>query len=300
MELKKSLNEKIYPLYNLKGEDFFLIKQAINLIKSVTITDLEEFNYVKLEAEKLKSNDILIQLETLPIASNYRLVVLENPSAEIVKFLNKYEFTSELVVVCVNADKLTSAETVDCSKLDRADLTKYILNYMAKQNLSIEERALDYLIDATGGAISQIVNELNKISAYALETNVVDINMATNLVSNSSEYVIYMLTNAIDSKDYASYQSVLNSMSKSQTYNEIFSYLGKYFKRMQYVAINKDDGELSTVLGIKPYAVKLARQNVSKNGVKYYISLYEKYIDLDYRIKSGKISTYNALFELIF
>ena len=95
---------------------------------------------------------------------------------------------------------------------------------MAKQNLSIEERALDYLIDATGGAISQIVNELNKISAYALETNVVDINMVTNLVSNSSEYVIYMLTNAIDSKDYASYQSVLNSLSKSQTYNEIFSY----------------------------------------------------------------------------
>ena len=109
-----------------------------------------------------------------------------------------------------------------------------------------------------------------------------------------------MLTNAIDNKNYASYQQVLNDLSKGQTQYEIFSYMGKYFKRMQYIALNKNDEELAKILNIKPYAVKLSRQNVARNGVKYYLNLYEKYINLDQKIKSGKISSTSALYELIF
>ncbi|MBR4999158.1 MAG: hypothetical protein IKY10_04680, partial [Clostridia bacterium] len=96
------------------------------------------------------------------------------------------------------------------------------------------------------------------------------------------------------------YQQILNQMAKSQTLNEIFSYMGKYFKRMQYVALNKNDDELGKILKIKPYAVKMSRQSVNKNGVKFYINLYEKYVNLDFKIKSGKISVSNALYELIF
>ena len=76
--------------------------------------------------------------------------------------------------------------------------------------------------------------------------------------------------------------------------------MGKYFKRMQYVALDKDDERVAKILNIKPYAVKMSRQSVSKNGVKFYISLYEKYVELDYKIKSGKISATNALYELIY
>ena len=76
--------------------------------------------------------------------------------------------------------------------------------------------------------------------------------------------------------------------------------MGKYFKRMQYIALSKDDTELSKILGIKPYAITMSRQNISKNGVKYYVNLYQKYIDLDQKIKSGEITPINALFELIF
>ena len=77
-------------------------------------------------------------------------------------------------------------------------------------------------------------------------------------------------------------------------------YMGKYFKRMQYISLNKNDDELAKILNIKPYAIKMSRQNIAKNGVKYYLSLYEKYIELDHKIKSGKISATNALYELIF
>ena len=301
IELNKNLKEEIKPLYNLKGEDFFLIKQAITNIKSATVMNFEEFNYVKLDASKMKSNEVEELVLALPIGNDYRLVVLENPSIDVVKYLNQHNFEDNtIIIVCVNAENLTKGEQVDCSQMDKVDVTKYVMNVLSKNTISIEAEALDYLLEATSCNMTKIVNELKKLTAYCVDSKVITMDIVTNLVANSDEYAIFMLTNAIDNKDYAKYQQILNQMAKSQTLNEIFSYMGKYFKRMQYVALNKNDDELGKILKIKPYAVKMSRQSVNKNGVKFYINLYEKYVNLDFKIKSGKISVSNALYELIF
>jgi len=301
IELNKKLKEEVKPLYNIKGDDLFLVKQALTNLKGYIIKDLEEFNYISLEGEKIKKEHLFEQIETLPIGNEFRLVVLHNPNQDIVKFLNKQNFNeSSTVLVCVNAENLTNAELIDCSKLERADITKYVLNYLSKCNLSIQEQALDYVIDATNANMSKIVNELNKISAYCVDCEVVTMDIVTNLVANSSEYAIFMLTNAIDNKDYSTYQKILNDLTKSKSQGEIFSYLGKYFKRMQYIALSKNDEELAKILSIKPYAITMSRQHIARNGVKFYINLYQKYIDLDHKIKSGKMSATNALYELIF
>ena len=301
IELNKKLKEKVEPLYNIKGEDFFLVKQAITNLKAFLIKDLEEFNFASIDAEKIKKEVVNEQILTLPFVNEYRLVVLNNPNQEVVKFLNQLNLNEfDSVIVCVNAQNLTVGEEVDCSKLERSDIYKYILNYLSKQSLSIEERALDYIIEATNANMSNITNELNKIASYCVDSDMITMDVVANLVSSSSDYAIYMLTNAIDNKDYTSYQKILHDLSKSQSQGEIFSYIGKYFRRMQYIALNKNDEELAKILSIKPYAVKMSRQAVNKNGVKYYLNLYEKYVTLDYKIKSGDITPANALYELIF
>lgn len=301
IELNKKLKEKVENVYNIIGSDLFLVKQAITNIKNFLVKDLEEFNYIKLDADKMKIEEAEATISMLPMCNDYRLVVLCQPSVDVVKLINKYDFTdSQSVIVCVNADKLQVGEKIDCEQLDKSDITKYVLNYLAKFKLSIQEQALDYIIDATNSNMSKIVNELNKICCYALDEDLINMSMVTNLVSNSNEYAIYSLTSAIDNKDYLSYQKILNEMSKSLSRAEVFSYMGKYFKRMQYTALNKNDEDVAKILNIKPYAVKMSRQFVTKNGIKYYINLYEKYVELDYKIKSGQISIKNALYELVF
>ena len=299
IELNKSLKNEIKHLYVLTGDDVFLLNSAVNLIKTATINNLEEFNFAKLDGTAITKSEFAAQLETLPIGNDYRMIVVDAPSNEVCLYLQKYQFEDFQVVVVKNA-KLNAGEQVDCTKLDRADICKYIINFLTKRQMTIEEQALDYIIDATGGNMSKINNELLKIVSYLQWQTVVSINVATNLIANSSEYVSYMLTNAIDTKSYTDYQKILNTMSKSQTAGDIFAFLGKYFKRMQYIALNKDDAKLSSILAIKPYAIKMSRQNIAKNGTKFYISLYQKYVDLDYKIKSGKISAENALYELVF
>ena len=303
IELNKSLKTKIESVYKIVGDDVFLIRQTIINLKKHLIKAFEEFNFVKLDAEKMKTDEIEANLMTLPINNDYRLVVIVNPNNEICKYINNFDFSdSSTVVLAIGADKITVGQIIDCSKLDRKDLNNYILNYLAKLNLSIHEQALDYLVEACSSDTAKINNELNKIVSYSLgeNINVIDLDLVTNLISYTNEYVIYMLTNAIDNKDYTKYQTIINQMNKSQSASEIFSYLGKYFRRMQYISIDKKDDELTKILNIKPYAVKMARQSILKNGIKYYINLYQKYVNLDYKIKSGEISAKNALQELIF
>ncbi len=301
IEMNKVLKQSVSSLYNIVGEDFFLIRQAIVNLKNKFVTNLEEFNYLSLDAEKLKKEQVNEQILLLPMASEYRLLVLHNPNAEIVKHLNAFNFDGvETIVVCVRAEHLTKAEAIDCSKLDKADINKYVLNQLNKLNLSIQEQALDLLVEATNCDMSRLVSELNKIATYCVDDGVITTDVVVNLVTSSDDYAIYMLTNAIDNKDYATYQKILHSLTKSQTQSEIFSYLGKYFKRMYYISLSKNDEELSKFLNIKPYAVKMSRANVNKNGIKYYLNLYKKYVELDYKIKSGKITAINALYELIF
>ncbi len=301
IDLNKNLKEKVHNLYNITGSDGFLVKQAISNLKYFLIKDFEEFDYYKADAENMKSSEAEAIISTLPLGNEYRLVVLVNPSAEAVKTINNFDFTdSQVVVACVNAEKLNNAEIIDCEKLDRLDISKYALNYLSKNKLAIEERALDYLIEATNGNMSKISNELNKLTSYCVDCETITIDIVTNLVSSTSEYAVYMLTNAIDNKDYTNYQKILNEMSKNASMGEIYSYLGKHFKRMQYISLNKNDDEIAKILNIKPYAIKMSRQHISKNGIKFYINLYQKYIELDYEIKSGKITPANALYELIF
>jgi len=301
IDLNKNLKEKVLNVYNITGSDGFLVKQAITNLKYALIKDFEEFDYYKCDADTMKSNEANAIISTLPLGNDYRLVVFVNPSAEVVKTINNYDFSeSPVVVACVNAEKLNNAEIIDCEKLDKIDISKYVLNYLSKNKLAIQERALDYLIEATNANMSKINNELNKLTAYCVDCDTITIDIVTNLVSNTNEYAVYMLTNAIDNKDYANYQKILNEMSKNASMGEIFSYLGKHFKRMQYICLNKNDDEISKILNLKPYAIKMSRQHIAKNGLKFYIELYQKYIQLDYEIKSGKISPANALYELIF
>lgn len=301
MDLNKNLKQEILNLYNIVGDDYFLIKQAIFNIKSAIINGFEEFDYVKLDAEKMKTNELNAQISALPISNSYRLIVLNNPSAECVNYLNKWDFNPQSsVVVCVAGEKLKNAELIDCNKLDKTNISKFILNQLSKNKLSIQEQALDYIIEATNSDMSQISHELNKIITYMAGENVITLDIVMELVANNKDYAIYSLTSAIDNKDYEGYQKILHELNKNQAVMDIFSYMGKYFKRMQYLCVNKNDEELSKILGIKPYAVKMSRKNVQKNGIKYYLKLYEKYIELDYKIKSGEISAINAMYELIF
>ena len=300
LELKKSL-ESPKSIYSIVGDDEFLVSQAIRILKEGLVTCFDEFNYLKVDMDNTQTKDYANLLNTMAFGDSFRVVVFTSPSAEQVKAINK--LTSDLdrvVVVCVQPEsKVDNAEIVDCNHLDKADLIKWLNGFLFKSHAKIQKNAFDYILDLSGGDLAYLNSELPKLVAFAGDKTIsyedVDITFTKN-----KNYFVYHLSNAIDTKDKKVQFDILNTLTLSQNIGEIFIFLGAYFRRMFYCAIDRgSDENLASILKVKPYAISKARQMVTKNKPTYYIDLYNKYINLDYSIKSGDITPQNAMYELL-
>ena len=300
LQLKKSLTEP-KSIYSISGDDEFLVSQAVRILKEGLVTCFDEFNYLKVDMDNTKTSDYANLLNTMAFGDSFRLIVFTAPNVEQVKAINKLTNNlDKVVVVCVQPEsKVDNAEIVDCNHLDRADLIKWVNNYLAKSNAKIEKGAFDYIIDLSGGDLAYLNTELPKLTAFAGDKTITREDVDLTFTKNKN-YFVYHLSNAIDLRDKKSQFDILNTLTLSQSIGEIYTFLGPYFRRMFYCAVSKDSDEnLATILKVKPYAIAKARQMVTKNKPTYYIDLYNKYINLDYSIKSGDITPQNAIYELL-
>ena len=300
LQLKKSLSEP-KSIYSITGDDEFLVSQAVRLIKEGLVTSFDEFNYIKVDMDNTPVKDYANLLNTMAFGDSYRVVVFTSPNTEQIKVINTLtKDLDRVVVVCVQPEsKVDNAEIVDCNHLDKPDLIKWLSNYLAKANTKIEKGAFDYIIDLSSGDLAYINSELPKLISYAGDKTLTREDVDLTFTKNKN-YFIYHLSNAIDTRDKKAQFDILNTLTLSQSIGEVFMFLGSYFRRMFYCAIDKgDDENLANILKVKPYAIAKARQMVTKNKPTYYIDLYNKYINLDYSIKSGDITPQNAMYELL-
>ena len=300
LQLKKSLSEP-KSIYSITGDDEFLVSQAVRLIKEGLVTSFDEFNYLKVDMDNTPVKDYANLLNTMAFGDSYRVVVFTAPNNEQVKVINTLtKDLDRVVVVCIQPEsKVDNAEIVDCNHLDRADLIKWVNNYLAKANTKIEKGAFDYIIDLSSGDLTYLNSELPKLISYAGDKTITHEDVDLTFTKNKN-YFVYHLSNAIDTKDKKAQFDILNTLTLSQSIGEIYTFLGPYFRRMFYCAISKDnDDDLASTLKVKPYAISKARQMVTKNKPTYYIDLYNKYINLDFSIKSGDITPQNAMYELL-
>ena len=300
LEFKKSLSAP-KSIYSITGDDEFLVSQAVKIVKDVLVTCFDEFNYLKVDMDNTPTRDYANLINTMAFGDSYRVVVFTNPTNEQVKVINTLtKDLDRVVVVCVRPEsKIDNAEIVDCNHLDRSDLVKWLNNQLAKNNVKIEKGAFDYIVDLSGADLAYLNSELPKLVSYAGDKTVTREDVDLTFTKNKN-YFVYHLSNAIDSKDKKTQVDILNTLTLSQSVGEVFMFLGSYFRRMFYCAIDKgSDENLATILKVKPYAISKCKQLVTKNKASYYIDLYNKYINLDFSIKSGDITPQNAIYELL-
>ncbi|MBQ8430807.1 MAG: DNA polymerase III subunit delta [Clostridia bacterium] len=302
LELKTSLKNKVEKVYIIQGNDDFLVQQAITILKEALVEGFEDFNFIKIDASELKENDYKNLLNTLPFGSNYKLVIIKNLNQNAVKAIEKFakeEFCG-IVVAVEQPDLKISGELINCDHLDNTDLKKWLNNYFVKNNLKVENNVFDYIIDISSSDLAYISKELEKVAGYCGSEQVVTTDIIKLLFTKNESYFVYNLTNAIDKKDKESAFKILNSLQEDVSVGEIWTFMGPHFRKMFYCATNsKNNDILATILKTKPYAILKSRENVDKNGKSFYVNLYNKYTNLDFEIKSGKISPINAIYSLL-
>lgn len=300
--LKKRLQKKIEPCYLVQGEDILLYDEALKLIKNACNLSFEEFNFQKFDDDTFSADLVLDALETLPFASEKKVVLLKNITKfsedfkkKLVAYL-KSPLPSTCLVIFDFANKFDFliSEKISAKRLDEESLKNIVEEELSKSHKAIKKEALSLLLSYCCDYYSLIKNELKKLSDAP--TDVITEKDIANMVTKETEYSVFELTEALSKKDAKKAVELLSLMDKdTKTINLILN----HFRRLFFVAISKDE-DLSKLLNVKEYAIVKAKElsrNFSKIQLKNIYSLLD---DVDFYIKNGQMQIENALYYLIF
>ncbi len=300
--LKNRLKKKIESSYLIQGEDVVLYDRALELIKKACDLQLEEFNFLKYDDDNFNEDAFINSLETLPVCSEKKIVLLKNvtkTTQDLKNKLNSYlknptPSTCLVIFDFYNKFDFIISEKVDANRLDPQDLVEIIQREIAPK--AISKNAAQLLVEQCAGYYSLISNELEKLRS--ISKDVVEEDDIKLMVNKETEFAVYELTEALSKKDAKRAVHLLDLMEKD---TKTLGLIVNHFRRLFFVAISKDnDSTLARLLNVKEYAIVKARQN-AKNFSKIQLkNIYELLNDVDFYTKYGEMQLENALYYLIF
>lgn len=299
VELKKYLTSSIDPIYLIVGEDRYIVQSAQKLIEKALNLSMPDVNKMVLEGEKLTGENILDVLMTYPFGDSKKLVIIKDAklsSSEIKKLESYLKSPSDYnVLVFVNYEnneftkKMQNFATIiDASKLDDANLTKWIGAKLYSCKKTIEEKALRMLIEYTSGDLTRIDSELSKLMSCG--EDVVTVALVKQFVVPDKDYQIYELVNFLSAGDSENVYDLIEVMQETEKNNVgMIQYLYGAFRKLFIISISKkSDQELADELKMKPYGVKQMRLQAAKFSPKRLKKINNELSNLELNIKLGK------------
>ena len=277
----------------------------------VSIDDQMNLTYYNEEA----NNDIrqlIIQCQTYPFLSDYRVIVYENPSfifdsklldakqqQTLVDYLSNPVETTVLIIVInktVNSNSLIykkiskyfKIEKFD--KLSQNDFEKLVRDDLKTNSVNISKDALELLLSRLDNDVEKYKNELNKLLTYGCELDYQDIDY---LINQPIENDIFKLTNAINQNDLAASLKVYRDLLTNNK-NDVLSIIGllaSQYRSMSQVKLlsqlGYNNAQIAAKLNVSAGSVYYKLRDSLSLSAKELMNKLNQLAILDESIKSG-------------
>jgi len=311
-ELKNSLKTKVEKSYLLLGIDEYLLSSAYNMIVKFSNIEVVDLNLISFNEPPIDCDNVVRACETMPVFSSKKLVyvdfrMVKKSDIKNIKALDEYlnNPNAESVLVVNIGDNLDNTGLdkkkfveIDCNRLDENIVKLKTKATLQQKNKLIDESALNLLCDYCLGDLGKIIIECDKLVAYIGDREVVTKEDIKAIVTQSLEYKIFELTESLAKKESTKVFTILNDLrAKKDEYKTVPTLIYSHFRRLFQVSLNKDlsNFELSKMLGVKEYAVKMSMMQVklfSKTALK---KINELCIKMDSDLKQSNVSIDNAI-----
>ena len=277
----------------------------------VSIDDQMNLTYYNEDA----NNDIrqlIIQCQTYPFLSDYRVIVYENPSfifdsklldakqqQALVDYLSNPVETTVLIIVInktVNSNSLIykkiskyfKIEKFD--KLSQNDFEKLVKDDLKTNSVNISKDALDLLLSRLDNDVEKYKNELNKLLTYGTELDYQDVDY---LINQPIENDIFKLTNAINQNDLAASLKVYRDLLTNNK-NDVLSIIGllaSQYRSMSQVKLlsqlGYNNAQIAAKLNVSAGSVYYKLRDSLNLSAKELMNKLNQLAILDESIKSG-------------
>ena len=315
IELKSNLKQGVKNAYLISGDDRYLCYDALKKIEATLSIAIPDMNSVTISGESVSAKEIVDSANLYPFGDLYRLVIVKhfNSSKDknaynvIQEYLNKPLSSTILVFFSPDGSDffkgMKNLESVDCSKIDAKTISVYVKNFLAKQEISSNDETIEKLILYCNFDMARITSELEKLSAFVLDTKILTGDIVEKNVTQDREFQVFQLAEFIAKGDSVSANKLVDSiMIKAGMGFTILSPLYNNYRRALFVAINKDKSavELANMLSVKEFAIKMLKNQIAVFSAKQLKIIVDMISDYDRKIKVGEMKENIAIKTIIF
>ena len=314
-QLKQALkNKSLDRLYVFYGEEVFLLKHYLTQMRKLLLDPLtESFNYHRFNNENFHLQAFGDAVEGMPMMAEYTFVQVdevdffkfnEADRNQIAAFLGDVPewctvvFTYETVEWKPDKrykklwEAVDSAATiVEFAKQEQRDLIAWVTRHFAAHKKRISTDLCSYLIDITGGIMTALSSEIEKICAYsgADEIHRTDIDAVTEPVLDA---VVFQMTDLLSKGNYAAALDKLQTLLKMQQEPlAILGAVGSHFRRLSAARVLLDNGrsssELQKLCGLADYPARKTMDAARHISAPFCAKAAKLVVETDYKMKTS-------------
>lgn len=274
---KELETKKFHPIYFLFGDEPYLLNQCSLRFKySVLDESTTDFNYSLFYAADSEVETIKDAVETLPVFSSQRLVILKNAhelkDSELLQLEPLLQNPVPSTVFVILADKVDKRKKAIKILLDQAfcvefkkpyenQVPQWILHLAQNLALKISPEAIHRLHRLVGNNLSELENQIFKIQDFIGSKTQIDLDDVNAVVSFSREESVFDFTKAIGQKDRVkALEQLVSLMDQGQNETGIVALLARHMRVLLTVRAGLDQGiggaKLASLAQIPSYFIE--------------------------------------------
>lgn len=313
--LKASLkNKDLGRLYFFYGEETFLLNHYLTQVKKQLLDPLtESFNFHRFTAETFDMTEFADAVENLPMMAENTLVQVDeidifklnesdrNKMVDILSDIPDYcTVVFTYLTVAWKPDKRlkklweaveNNGLAVEFAKQDQRDLIAWVNRHFAARGKRISTNLCAYLIDITGGTMTALSSEIEKICAYSGSEEIVktDIDAVTEPVLDA---VVFQMTDRISEGAYdKAFLSLQQLLKMQQEPLAILGAIGAHFRRLgtarSLMELGKNSGDLQKLCGLPDYPARKTMEAARHVDNAFCERAVELVMETDYKMKTS-------------
>ncbi len=313
-ELKQALKAKdLGRLYFFHGEEVFLLNHYLNQVRKQLIDPLtESFNYHRFTSETFDLRDFGDAVENLPMMAEHTFVQVDDVDLfklnesdrghmiDVISDIPDYcTVVFSFETVAWKPDKrlkklweaVSAGTVVEFAKQDQRDLVAWIQRHFAARKKQIAAELCVYLIDITGGTMTALSGEIEKICAYSGADAIcrADIDAVTEPVLDA---VVFQMTDLMSDGKYDQAFAKLQQLLKMQQEPlAILGAVGGHFRRLgtarTLLDAGKNSQELQKLCGLPDYPARKTMEAARRFKPAFFKTASELILETDYQIKTS-------------
>lgn len=300
-------------IYVFLGNEINLLKRRIDDLKR----ELNINNIIEYDFDDSNIIDILNEANYVDLFNEKKLIIVSNFSFKKVKDAYEKELLryidnmndNVIILKCIDESlderkNITKKLREKCKveeikKMDYKELHEYITNMFVSNNKKITYNQVKEILNRCEYNDDLAINETEKLLLYKLGEDVITDDDIDKVVSKSSEKEIFTLSDAVMKKNLKQIFNSYNILIRSGIEPVVLiDNLARQFRTLYQVKIlckTMDEKEMSRKLGLNPYVVKKAHENVNNYEEEELINNLYELSNLDIDIKVKGLDKYKVL-----